>query len=349
MSDEHTEETIIAIQCPSCKTKFGIDAGVLGQVTRPRFHCSKCDTTFSKSLASIMTALSRVSSESSGVTAARTELRDSAVGPSSHRNVEQSPIGQPSAPPSTSLTREVAPKQVGQTVAATQVSSVGASASLRSSSSRSPSSSESNAGVGDETSFSSARAGTVGSVRDGRGDSETMISRVFIALTPLVGIKLLLLGVTVWVVSNPRSVGRLHPRLLSTAQRVAPPEIQILKPQFRKQDLDNGDSVYVISGRVANRSGRGFSQIQVQGLTFDENSRPLQKGTGVAGSALTTAHLSTLSRQSIVEQQHGSLRREGKETRVDAQGGAEFAVVVAPSDETPAFFSARVFAVGSER
>lgn len=36
----------IIIQCPSCQTKFALDAEVLEGVDEPRFHCSRCDHVF---------------------------------------------------------------------------------------------------------------------------------------------------------------------------------------------------------------------------------------------------------------------------------------------------------------
>lgn len=36
----------IIVQCPSCQTKFALDAKIIAEVEYPRFHCSRCDLVF---------------------------------------------------------------------------------------------------------------------------------------------------------------------------------------------------------------------------------------------------------------------------------------------------------------
>lgn len=398
MSDGHAEGTIIAIQCPSCKTKFGVDGGVLGQVARPRFHCSKCDTTFSKSLASIMTALSRVSGESSAGASQRPQSRDTVVGPSYHRSVEYSPVVSPPPPQPAASPAPDAVKSAVEPVAAARQSSSPQTPNSRPSSTGDSRVSETNHQVGEESSTvtrenqdsgtrisplatmmkhaavdetifsrlqlppespssSRATAGTefpnsaLGARSAGGwgrrwGNPESSLHRVVFAVMPLLVIQLLLVAVTLLVVRDPRSLGALHAGVVSSAVRVPPSEIAIINAEFRKQDLDDGESIYIVSGQVANRTGRAFSQIQVQGLTFDELGRPLQKAVGTAGSSLTTARLSSLSTKMIADLQEVSLR---KNVRVESRGNADFTIVLVPRDRRPAFFSARVFAVGAAR
>lgn len=403
MSDGHAEGTIIAIQCPSCKTKFGVDAGVLGQVARPRFHCSKCDTTFSKSLASIMAALSKVSRESSGGTRPRPEPRGAAVSSSHLGGVEHSASLTPTSPelgqsPARTTTNRVSsqgatdysasfdestqlfsssrtetdraelsersgPLEGKRKMYAPSVEDSGTMISRLTSSMqraaveetifsrlKSPAPVAADSQASPHVVFSPETSPSASTQNHQKGwlhrwlNPQSALHRVLFALLPFISFQLLIGIITLQVVSNPRSLHVVHKDLVSSATRVPPPEIQLINVGFRKQPLDNGESVYVVSGQVANRTGQPFSQIQVQGITFDDLGRPLQKAVGAAGSSLTIGRLSSFSAATISDQQQGSLR---KDVRVGPQSETDFLVVLAPRAKRPSFFSARVFAVGS--
>mgnify|MGYP006275097221 FL=1 len=424
MSEGRTSGAIVAIQCPSCKTRFGVDSQVLGQVARPRFHCSKCDTTFSQSLASIMTAVDRARgaggrrAERGGVADSRgRDSREGYAGPpagASSPELSNSPLlaartsmirpepellggqsdgrdplfdsSQPSFPHTSHSVSEatimVPPHSVRESSAeripdggrsAEKPRDVWAdSASNRDNPQREdipPSPSESascedrspprSADFSERSELVEATGTTISS---SRSSTRRFAARAtLIAAAPVVIVQLILVGLTAAVVRTPQRIGKgeqggLLAPIFASPLKMPPPEVRVEEVTFRKVDLESGESLYVVEGRVKNgTASTTLSQIQVQALTFDDRGFPLQKGVALAGSLFSSARFVSFSAKKNLEMQEGSLK--GKAPIV--AGGSNNFRVLLPLDSNilsnqkdrssangnPAFFSARVYAV----
>lgn len=422
MNEGRTSGAIVAIQCPSCKTRFGVDSQVLGQVARPRFHCSKCDTTFSQSLASIMTAVDRARGaggrraerggvadsrgrdsregyagppqgasspefSTSSLSAARTsllspdpELRDGQSdrseplfdsAPSSHSGLEATIMVPPLS------RRESSAERIPEGgLSAEKPRDVWAeSANHRDNSQREdrpplPSgSSPREDGSPPRSADFSERSELVEalgtSISSSRGSARHFAARTtLIAAAPVVLVQLILVGLTAAVVRTPQRVGKegqsgwLAP-FFASPLKMPPPEVQVEEVTFRRADLESGESLYVVEGRVKNGTdSTTLSQIQVQALTFDDRGFPLQKGVAVAGSLFSSARFESFSAKKNLEMQDVSLKTKAP---VVSGGSSNFRVLLplGPQNLTtqkdgssesgqPAFFSARVYAVSKD-
>lgn len=43
---EHSSEPHVVVACPSCKTRFAVESGLIASYETPKFHCSRCDLVF---------------------------------------------------------------------------------------------------------------------------------------------------------------------------------------------------------------------------------------------------------------------------------------------------------------
>lgn len=185
-------------------------------------------------------------------------------------------------------------------------------------------------------------------------EHRSRLSRIAVALSPAFSVLFILAGVSGFLVSSPRRLISHYPSLFETALHLPPSELQIQKPELRPFLLDNGESVYLVTGRVINRSSDTFSQIQVQALTFDDQGRTLQSARASAGGVFSAARLSSFSADENLELQRESLT----ETILsDSTKAADFQIVLpqqlvsrstAPATQqegVPTFFSVRVYGV----
>jgi predicted Zn finger-like uncharacterized protein len=385
------EGTIVAIQCPSCKTKFGVDSAVLGQVARPRFHCSRCDTTFSKSLASIMTALSRASGGSQHGMARSgprmqprihppLERTDSFVAPRVPARYRESvtemvnqPVGfkgakSPLAQGELYATDQQSLEPLDQDPL-TPISDEGTSEAVVKRQIDSETRSVENGvdyrdGRGEESRLGSAddhpsktiqatdkRSDKVEDKNTTTGQSPisqsrsfplSPISQVAIALSPAIVLIIILAGLSIGMMKSPKQIVSQYPGVFETALHFPPAELQIQQPALKSLMLDSGESVYVVTGRVINRSTDTFSRIQVQALTFDDQGTPLQSAIAGAGGMFSAARISSFSAEKNAELQKESLTEK---MSAESQKVADFRIILPQHTPLPEFFSVRVYGV----
>lgn len=385
------EGTIVAIQCPSCKTKFGVDSAVLGQVARPRFHCSKCDTTFSKSLASIMTALSRASGGSQHGMARSGSRMQPRIHPPSERTdsfvaprvperyrdsaaeivdkaVTVESAKAPLAQGELDTTNEQSLEAINQPSPTSIVEAGISKTSVKEQIDSETRSVENEVahrdGRREESRLASAddhlsktiqgtdkRTDKVGEkntttvqppISQSKGFSRSPSSQIVIALSPAIVLLLILGGLSIAMIQSPRQIVSQYPGVFETALHFPPAELQIQQPALKSLMLDSGESVYVVTGRVINRSTDNFSRIQVQALTFDDQGTPLQSAIAGAGGMFSAARISSFSAEKNAELQKESLTEK---MSAESQKAADFRIVLPQHTPLPEFFSVRVYGV----
>ena len=366
--------TIVAIQCPSCKTKFGVDSAVLGQVARPRFHCSKCDTTFSKSLASIMTALSRASGGSQHGLPRSGSRMQPRVNPPLERT--DSFV----APRVPAQYRESAAEVANDAIAVEEVKiplapgqSDGIDDQTSSIINETTTAAASKAGSEDKTELNTRPRETEALQREGirkesrlastdeqlstasqssekredksqlRGLSRSSFSQIAISLSPALVLFFILTGLSIAMIQSPRHIVSQYPGMFETSLHLPPAELHIQQPALNSLMLDSGESVYVVTGRVVNRSADNFSRIQVQALTFDDQGTPIQTAIAGAGGMFSAARISSFSVEKNEELQRESLTEK---MSIESQKEADFRIVLPQHTPLPSFFSVRVYGVG---
>lgn len=185
-------------------------------------------------------------------------------------------------------------------------------------------------------------------------EHRSRLSRIAVALSPAFSVLFILAGVSGFLISSPRRLISHYPSLFETALHLPSPELQIQKPELRPFLLDNGESVYLVTGRVINRSSDTLSQIQVEALTFDDQGRTLQSARAGAGGIFSATRLGSFSADENLERQRESLTETILSNSAKA---ADFQIVLpqqlvsrstAPATQqegVPTFFSVRVYGV----
>lgn len=371
--------TIVAIQCPSCKTKFGVDSAVLGQVARPRFHCSKCDTTFSKSLASIMTALSRASGGSQhGLPRSGSRMQprvnhplertDSFVAPRVPAQYRESvakvvddaiaieEAKTPLAPGQSDGIDDQASSIINETTTAA-ASEAGISEAVNEeqrelNTELLENEAPQREGVRKESRLAATPEQLSNAFQSSekrednsqlRGLSRSPFSQIAISLSPALVLFLILAGLSIAMIQSPRHIVSQYPGIFETSLHLPPAELQIQQPALSSLMLDSGESVYVVTGRVINRSADNFSRIQVQALTFDDQGTPIQTAIAGAGGMFSAGRISSFSVEKNEELQRESLTEK---MSTESQKEADFRIVLPQHTPLPSFFSVRVYGVG---
>ncbi len=409
----------IVVQCPSCRTKFALDASALSNIERPRFHCTKCDSTFTKSSASLMHI--RPSADAPSLSIESPPQKSPSASSEHHAEALQEPgtseapgdavgditswIPRESVDPDVATERapervptnedfqafaarhrahEEASREAGNHAATTTpagTESTEAEIPAPSAPGRAPVVPASPSPIKPLTSSARPHASglqtlqtspkvfsglsgmsrSVKPIPEAPGPKAAPWRNLMIAIAPL-GITLVLAGLTTaYLLEKPHGLAAITPSLFSSAQHVAPPQLDIVTTSFRKLGLENGESILVISGKVSNKTDKTFQRVDIQGITFDSSGTPLQKQLAAAGSVLTKAHLSNLSSRIISELQAGSLHKNSplkpgqtvdfvisiiQDTQASAaapsSGDSNDEL---PSTGMPAFYGARVYSV----
>jgi hypothetical protein len=162
----------------------------------------------------------------------------------------------------------------------------------------------------------------------------------------------LLLALTTSLLTLNGDVGRvLEPILFRKGLTVPPAGLMIEDTHFRLLRLESGDDMVIISGKVANRTDRPFSMVQVEGLSFDAAGTLVGQGIALAGSELTAAQMKTLSPETVERLQltpgslADSLEPGAKLPFTVSLGVTEEGEGFGLSPKASAYYSARVYVV----
>lgn len=121
------------------------------------------------------------------------------------------------------------------------------------------------------------------------------------AILALPIIALLILLATVTFILSPQSKTKLFSYLPFTEESlvdmpvVAPAGLIVQDTKFRPVVLDNGETVYVVSGKVINTTDKALHDIKVEGLAFDSRGDLIKSSIAALSSPLNSARLRALS------------------------------------------------------
>jgi hypothetical protein len=179
-------------------------------------------------------------------------------------------------------------------------------------------------------------------ISQSRSFPRSPISQVAIALSPAIVLIIILAGLSIGMMKSPKQIVSQYPGVFETSLQFPPAELQIQQPALKSLMLDSGESVYVVTGRVINRSTDTFSRIQVQALTFDDQGTPLQSAIAGAGGMFSAARISSFSAEKNEELQRESLKER---MSTESQKAADFRIILPQHTPLPEFFSVRVYGV----
>lgn len=133
----------------------------------------------------------------------------------------------------------------------------------------------------------------------------------------------------------------------SAAPRVSPPGLMIEKTEFQKVVLESGDTVYTVSGTIANRTKGLAKEILVEAILFDAHGGVVAREVVSSGSTLARTRIKSLSEEMIRNLQSGSAVSKRSELKPDQT--QDFLIAILDSEAARAqYYSARVFSVGAE-
>ena len=358
------------IQCPSCATKFAIERNVLSEMDSPRFHCSRCDHLFS------MTEATRAEREV--VTAAVQEIAPVVAAAKSFEPTSWK-AEEHSAPKSLEIPKPIAtptlvdpPRENAVTVGTASDDAAQISFGFKAppAGKRQPLSGfpveedwfapEPELGNISDSEFGydygSAGKGSY-SPEIMRG-SETKLGKgnitagwsAFSVLALPIAVLMLLLGATaIFLRADSETAAHLSARLFPGAPQIAPTGVQIEQSKVKKVTLDSGESVLVLTGRIANRSGENIKDVVIEGLGFDKGGAELVSARWPLGVSLNKARLKSLSPEMIRNMQASA---NAKRRELNSGEEQEFSFALLPDgsaekDGLPEvqFFGSRVYSV----
>lgn len=339
------------VQCPQCQTKFAVDSAVLAEVAAPRFHCSRCDFVFAF--------------ETKAAAAAEKPMQNFAAPEPRAQQAESQPRAAAANQPS-AWTMGIPSVDRGGAARALEIPKNVESAPRASAPHethrdnfdftqmkldfRKPVQSELPA-----SSFDDISAFTVPEAAPQRSASNesppaidyqrpvTSWSALVYTAAPLVAFLSLLIGVSYYLRQNNERAESLYAAMADNTAQVAPAELNLLNPKFKRIALDSGEAAYLVSGSVKNTSDRTFHDVVIEGLGFDESGELVARTQVDAGATLAKTRIRSLTPEMIKNLQSGQLKN-----RVELKPGAseDFSFALIDGEPSKArFFSARIYSV----
>lgn len=164
-----------------------------------------------------------------------------------------------------------------------------------------------------------------------------------LALTtaPLAGFIIVLIFISILASTNPIKTQEIIASLSNSAPSIPDSGLHISDVNIRKVTLDDGESVYLISGEIKNNSAKDFSDVQIEGQAFDRAGALVTRVKAQAASNLALTRVKSLSIDMIRNLQ-GS--RESSRTIIPAGKKQEFALAISGDQAIQAaYYSARIY------
>lgn len=415
------QEGLIIVQCPSCQTKFAVDAELVESIDAPRFHCSRCDSVFEASEGSFEAPKSMASAEipqapSPSTPGPQASAPQAPPTTQASRALEipkhyQSDISY-SAPHEGEEKESLEPSQIEMNLPNSKQNSERRTHQAettpgpftfgvpphaeRSIEQRSvephPSSiaihnaeqqnlplshSEKIEGQDWKSGYEGIEAGQDkewlgdplehsihhsalqhSAGQSGYGQRTQGLPRarmaprkvslagwhaVYAVLIPIALFLSLLVAFGYYLQRRPQVAAELAELIVPNLPRIAPEGVLIKEMEFKKIELDSGESAYVISGTLSNGSTESLKEIEMEGFTFDSHGDPLANIRTKAGSAMAQSRIKSLTLEMIrsTQAQHN--------TKFTLEAGEQEPFTLVFSDNgtmsKAAFFSARVYSV----
>ena len=172
---------------------------------------------------------------------------------------------------------------------------------------------------------------------------------VYIIAIPLIAALIGLAVLSVGTISDPSLLNDLVSTTLKAGPSSPPPGLFISEVQFKDLELENGNRLPAITGKVTNRTDRIFNEVVIIGGLFDKKGAPMVEAKTNLSSPLHRSRLKSLSIEMLPK-----LMTEGSSRSFKLKPGEESLFVLPFSEETtggmkikkaPAHFAAKVFSV----
>ena len=167
--------------------------------------------------------------------------------------------------------------------------------------------------------------------------------KAFLVLAvPIVAFLFILIGLS-YAARSSTNTNSLVVQLFPELPQAAPTELMLKDLNFKRVNLDNGERVYIVTGKISNQTERTFREVILEGLAFDSLGRNIAKVRVNAGSGLARARIKSLSSSMItnLQTQPPALRYElapGKQQEISI-------AFVGYSLPDLAYYSARIYSV----
>ncbi|NLF24192.1 MAG: hypothetical protein GX589_00850 [Deltaproteobacteria bacterium] len=366
----------MVIKCPSCRSKFALPSESLDGIEFPRFHCSRCDHIFSKE-----ESLCKVTPAKTDPTTKHESL-DFEIDPwtdEAEPDEESWTLGSdPSPKENSQLSLEVprtfdmkrpisAPHENVRAETAREKNNKPTSSQMEldfSATNQFPNPIEDDSWAAIQLEGSNREKEMQFNYRD---DTDPAPDKALAKLpaqiawqallhqrpavwkgclmltAPIVLFLMVLWGLGQLLESSPQSAAWISRLIVPNGERVAPEGLFISGLKQRKVDLEDGESVRLISGTLENRSKEDFEEVQLEALTFDKSGKRLSSLKVHAGSTMANTRVKSLSLALIDELQS---RPPAKRFELKSDETSDFAIALPFEEgEEAHYYTARVYSV----
>ncbi len=160
---------------------------------------------------------------------------------------------------------------------------------------------------------------------------------------PLVVFSCVLFFLSIMLRANPLESEEMITSAIPGIVKVAPPGLAVIEARMKKIVLDSGETIFALSGRVKNNSGKSVHRIQIDGLIFDQRGTLISQRQITAASPLTQSRLKALSLDMIED-----IENKGAPNRTVVKDGESvpFVATFRPQELTGSrYFSTRINSV----
>ncbi|MCB0334092.1 MAG: hypothetical protein KDD55_11370 [Bdellovibrionales bacterium] len=176
---------------------------------------------------------------------------------------------------------------------------------------------------------------------DGPPSAPSSLSRVFLFVGAPLCIFLVVLGIAGHLLGASSNAAQYASLLFPHEFQAAPPEVRIVRSHFKRIELDTGEAVYAIIGKLKNDSVHTLSDVLLEGVVFDNDGQPLVSKK-VSLSPVMNKELSALTPEVIDRLQNTPPRK----LMVRPREKKQFAIVFMADELSAAqFFTTRVYSV----
>ncbi|MBN8549130.1 MAG: hypothetical protein J0M12_07445 [Deltaproteobacteria bacterium] len=351
-----SEQSTSIIQCPQCQTKFAVDGSVLAEVASPRFHCSRCDFVFGLELKAQPTPAPRPSYPAFSINEPRAST---AAEENTARAVGNAPAWSMATP---SIDRSTTPR--GLEIPKMSTGNAAPKAPHESHNDnfdftqmdldfkkREPLSdpfSISSFDTASAAAIPSPKIETPAAPREALPSFEyqrpaTRWTGLAYTAAPLVFFLSILMGASFYLRQHHEQAEKLFSSLSKHTAQVAPAELSIVNPKFKRVALDSGESAYLVSGSIKNASQETFRDLKLEAVGFDEGGELVARTQVDAGATLTKTRVRSLTSEMIKNLQSGQLKN-----KVELKPGEseDFTIALLDGDPSKArFFATRIYSV----
>jgi predicted Zn finger-like uncharacterized protein len=179
-----------------------------------------------------------------------------------------------------------------------------------------------------------------------------LVNGSFIFIAPILASLVIISCFSYFLISSPKLVEALTQAIPNTLPRLAPPGMRLERLKYSTSNLESGEQVNIISGKLINDSQESFNEVIIEGLAFNESGQLLKNIKIHSGNNLANANITSLPLERIL-----SLQEEGKSKKRSIKPGEQEDFILAFIDKadleqphskllaSAKYFSARIYSV----